>query len=353
MRGPVQMKNVHRITRGGRVYRYHRKTRAKLPDLPENHPDFIAAWLSEEQKGGARPRARTGTIDAACEAFLRSDAFLSLSQGYRQMIRMHLDDARDKYGTGMLAHLKPDYIRLDISKLPPHKANKRLKAWRKLCGWAVEAGLIHVDPSDGVKRKRPPKTDGFLPWSRDHIEAFRERWAIGTGQRAAMELLFWTGARTNDAVTLNRGMVGRDGLMAFKQSKTGGIAYVPWEVLPAFAADMKPDQDIAKGAVGSSFLFLETSYGKPRTIKGLGNLISDAARKAGIERSAHGLRKSRLIELAEAGATAHQIQSWGGHVTLDEVEHYTRAADRRRALLGGGQGTESVKPASQSVKRAE
>jgi integrase len=48
------------------------------------------------------------------------------------------------------------------------------------------------------------------------------------------------------------------------------------------------------------------------------------------DRSAHGLRKSAPIRLANAGCTAHEIAAVTGHRSLREVEHYTRAADQER-----------------------
>jgi integrase len=59
--------------------------------------------------------------------------------------------------------------------------------------------------------------------------------------------------------------------------------------------------------------------------------------------SAHGLRKAAARRLAEAGCTAHQIQSVTGHKTLKEVERYTRAASQKSlaqsamAMIGGTQ----------------
>jgi integrase len=42
--------------------------------------------------------------------------------------------------------------------------------------------------------------------------------------------------------------------------------------------------------------------------------------------SAHGLRKATAAALAEAGATAHEIAAITGHMSLEEIERYTRAA---------------------------
>jgi integrase len=62
----------------------------------------------------------------------------------------------------------------------------------------------------------------------------------------------------------------------------------------------------------------------------------------------HGLRKLGCTRLADAGCTVHEIAAWSGHLTLREVERYTKAADRKRnarAALGkvlNGSGTSIV-----------
>lgn len=51
MRSPVwgvQLKGIRRQRRGDRVVKYHRATGIRLPDLPETHPDFVAAWATAE-----------------------------------------------------------------------------------------------------------------------------------------------------------------------------------------------------------------------------------------------------------------------------------------------------------------
>lgn len=94
--------------------------------------------------------------------------------------------------------------------------------------------------------------------------------------------------------------------------------------------------------------FLATSKGGARTSTGLGTLIRESARAAGVAKSAHGLRKCRAIALAEAGATVHQIAAWTGHATLKEIDRYTRRADRRRAVMGTEQA-QNVATATDAV----
>ena len=76
-------------------------------------------------------------------------------------------------------------------------------------------------------------------------------------------------------------------------------------------------------------------------------LISAAAATA---RTAHGLRKSRLTAIAEAGGSAHAIKAWGGHATLAEAAHYTASADAKRLLIGTGQEQNSVSLADRNTK---
>ena len=78
--------------------------------------------------------------------------------------------------------------------------------------------------------------------------------------------------------------------------------------------------------------FLLTSFGKPFSAAGLGNLFADAATAAGMTSRLHGLRKAFCVYWAEKGASTSQIAAMAGHMTLSEVERYTRAADRRRMV---------------------
>lgn len=332
----MKLPRVHRVKRGTKVHRYHRRTRARLPDLPENHPDFLAAWLDEERRNApvVKSKAVPGSIAAACEAYLASTAFLSLSKGYSPVIRRGVEHIKAKGGNVQLRHLQAHHIRADLEPLTPAVASSRLKAWRKLGDFWVGSGLLRVDPTDGVKRKKMVKTGGHKEWSRTDLERFRERWPIGTPQRLAGELLQWSGARCVDAVRLGPKMVGVDGLLTFVQVKTGHEAHVPWS---GRAFGLEAERETLIRCIGNADgeAFVLTEAGKPRSQKGFSQWFAAAAREAGLVKlTAHGLRKYRMNALAEVGASVLVMQSWVGHVTLDEVQEYTRRADRKRALRG-------------------
>jgi integrase len=197
-------------------------------------------------------------------------------------------------------------------------------------------GIVDRDPAQGVRRDQKPG-DGFPPWDAAQIAAYRARWPYGSVPRAAMELLFWTGCRVSDVVLIGPGHVGRDGVLAYRQGKTGGTAYVPWTcAMPPFAdiEDLAHLRAALDAMPGGHMTWLATERGMTRSHKALGHLIARSAEAAGFDRSAHGLRKSRLASLAERGATTQQIMAWGGHASMSEVEHYTRSAARRSAVIG-------------------
>lgn len=348
----MTLQHVQIVRARGREYRYLRKPglpRIPLPnDVPLDHPKFLKAYaeaLKQPEIAIGASRHPPGTMGALIAAAVASERYHALSASYRRVLRLHLSDLMERAGKAHYADLRTRHIRADLSRFTRSPQRNRLKAWRWLIRWAVDAGLIEDDPTVGI---RLPSSDGtgHTPWSREEITLFRKHWPMGTPQRAAMELLHWTGARISDAVRLGPMMVDEDGVLTFRQQKTGDPAHVPWTCpLPEYATEMESDRHLCLEAVpGDTMLWLVTQAGAPRTSRGLGNLIRAAAREAGIEgRSAHGLRKSRAIALAEAGATPHQIAAWTGHQTLAEVTRYTRETDRRKAVLGNAGRTDFVK----------
>lgn len=340
--GTVTLTHLQTIRKGGKIYHYLRPPggqRVRLPDLPLNSPEFLAAYSAGMKASPKQPKARAGTIALLIEAFLLSRDYLDRSESYRRTIRRHADAIRAQAEDALAAHLTTDDIADDLEPLAPNDAADRLKAWRMICRYGKTKRLLSSDPSLAARRKAIPKTLGHPAWTDDEIGRYRAKWSIGTVQRLCFELIYWTGARISDAVLIGPGMVGRDGVLQFTQRKTGEPAFVPWTCsLPRHAAAMAGDRQHMHAAIEARadrhMTYLATAQGRTRSAKALGHVVSDAASAISIDKSAHGLRKARAKALAEAGATVHQIAAWTGHITLEEVEHYTREANRRAAVRG-------------------
>lgn len=336
----MKLPRVHRVTKGGQVFRYHRRTRKPLPNgIPEDDPVFVAAWLAEEQKAPAkRSRAAPDTVAAGCEAYLASRSFLDLKPAYKANVRRHVEKIKEQGAKARLADLRPRHIEADLEPLSPSVALMRRKAWRKLCDFWKRTGATMQDVAHGVKRKKMPRTDGHLPWSDADVAAFRAHWPIGTPERLAFEILQWSGARCVDACGIGPQMIGADGVLTFIQSKTGRPAHVPW-TCQAFGLEHQRADLLECTADVRALVYVLTAYGKPRTQKGFSQWFAAAARQAGLQdKTAHGLRKYRMNKLAESGLSVAAMQAWVGHVTLAEVQEYTDKANRRGIIAGTANG---------------
>lgn len=319
----------------GRQYKYRRVGPAliPLPDLPEHHPDFLAAYVAA---GDAKPTPRraAGSITALCEAYLGSHEYQRLAPSTRAMWRRTLDRISDERGIGLVRDLRVEHLRKDIRALTPGAAQNRLKGWRAILKFAVEDGWITSDPSAGIRAQKG-KVTPHHQWSADEISAFRDYWKEGSPERIAFEVILWTGARCVDAAALGWQLVDRSGWLSYVQVKTGGPATCPVRTLPSWAAPLAVDHKHFLAALPDErMMWIVTSQGKPRSVKTLSQWFSAAASAAGLPAgcTAHGLRKARAAALAEAGATASQIGAWTGHASLVEVAHYTRQADQKGIL---------------------
>ncbi len=340
----IRLKGVWTQPRDGRKFYRTRKggklVLIPLPDLPTDHPDFIAAWAEAARTQKAPDKPAAGTIESLWNAALASDAARDWSDGYRQMIERQKALICRQAGKAPVAGLREQHIRKNVAEAVNPGA--RLKAWRWWTGWAVERGYLSTDLAKNIKPPKRAKSDGHPVWTDAQIAAFRARWPIGTVARAAMELMLFVGCRVSDAVSIGPQHVGRDGVLAYTQQKTKARAFVPWSCpLPEYAAHLVADRQMMMDAlapISSRLLFLPKEGELPRSKKALSTLMQDACKAAGIPVSAHGLRKYRAADLADHGATPHQMNAWTGHQTLSETDLYTRSMDRRRAVTGIQEG---------------
>lgn len=326
-----KLPRVHRMKRGNRVLSYHRVTRERLPDLPEDHSEFVAAWAAAESRRTVRVRAKSGTLAALNELFRQSGpGWSTWYPGYRRVMLHHLCAISENGGEARARDIRPHHIQQNINLLGPNPGNARRKAWLALLSWAHETGQVPTNPAKDT-RGHKIKTSGHTPWPVDKIAAFLDAHPIGSEIRLGFELIYWTGARCNDARLPGPGALD-GGFITYTQSNTGGVALAPYEGLPAVFASLRPDLELLRAciaAAGPRLYWTQTQTGQPRSPKGFSNWIS---KPAGGGFSANGLRKNRLKTLADCGGSTVQLQAWCGHTSLSEVERYIREASRRTTL---------------------
>lgn len=310
-----------------------------MPDATKDSPQFIRAYtdaVDGKQPEGITSAPRTGTIAAGVIAYRACDHFLSIAPSTRERWRRMLDDIVTRYGAARLVDLEPKHIRKDLVRLDPHPANNRLKVWRALGRWWVDAGLLDIDPARDVRPRQTATTDGYQPWTEADAALFRAHWDIGTMQRLAFELLIQTGAARVDVVKLGPRNLDRDGWLSYTRQKCKTLSVVPF-ACPApqwFPASPYLAECIAKAP--RHLTYLSTERGAARSDKAFGNWFASSARAAGVEKgkTAHGVRKLLAVMMAERGATPEQRMAILGHDTSRQTQHYSKAADAKRIISG-------------------
>ncbi len=233
---------------------------------------------------------------------------------------MRLELIREDHGHRSVKGLSPKRIRLGIVDPladRPGAALDTLKKLRVLIRHALHIEWLDHDPSAGIKR---PKGKEIRAWHDHELDAFEERWPLGTKQRTAYAIHLYMGTARVDTHLITWPQVEKS---YYERSKTG-VA-----VQTAVAANLKTALD---EWARTHVTVINTAYGRPFTVDGYSRFMRDAITAAGLpmECQPHGLRKTLGRLLADAGATAHEIMAALGHTTLAEAERYTREADRKR-----------------------
>jgi integrase len=136
------------------------------------------------------------------------------------------------------------------------------------------------------------------------------------------DVLCFTGARRGDAVIVGRQHV-RDQVLTFRTEKGGEKVEVTIPILPVLARTLEdgPCGDLS---------FICGAKGHLLTKESFGNAFSEAARVAGVKKSAHGVRKIAATRAADNGATVHQLMAIFGWRSPAMAQVYTQEANRRR-----------------------
>jgi integrase len=299
----------------------------------------VALAASESRQPDQSPNAKTSqTLKWLCRRYFQSADYKELDLGTqrtRLLIVEHMWNEPILPGSAVLIgdcpldRLSSKIVRVlrDRKASHPNAANSRVKVIRRIFKWAVENELMPSNPAREVSYLRT-RSGGYHTLTEAELRQFEERWPVGTKERLAFTLLRYLGVRRSDVVRLGKQHATRKGWLRFTQYKNRNRKPITLEIpiLPVLQAeiDAAPTGDLT---------FLITDYGRPFSIPGFGNKMRQWCNEAGLPQcSAHGLRKAGA-RAAENGATAHQLMSIFGWLTLAEAERYTKAV--RQSVMAG------------------
>jgi integrase len=321
----------HERTRHGKpvwyVRRHGKRVRIKAafgtPDFDREYQAAIAGTSST--RATVTLAAAHGSLGWLIERYREAQPWRDLSPATRAMRNRIFRQVIERAGHAPLGQIAKSSIinSRDARAATPFQARHYLDTMRGLFRWAVDALMVRVDPTEGVKNLTRKSGPGFVTWTEDDVARYEERWPIGTRQRVWLDVLLYTGLRRGDAVRLGRQHV-KAGVATILTEKSGTVVTLP--ILPVLA------QTIAAGPCGD-LTFVATAKGGPFTSDSFGWSFRQACRAAGVPGSAHGLRKAAATRAANAGATVAQLEAIFGWSGGGMASLYTRAADRRRLAI--------------------
>jgi integrase len=322
----IKLDYVHEyLDRHGKLRRYFRRPgfkRVALPGLPGSD-EFMAAYqlaLAGQPKPLGAERTRPGTVNAAIVGYYSSLMFRELADGSQRKYRNALERFREEHGDKRIATLPRDFIVKTLGKKSRFAARNWFKAIRALMKFAVAENFRADDPTKGVQLPKA-KGKGRDPWTDAEIVQYERTHAVGTTAHLAFALLPYTAQRVSDVIRMGRQHI-TNGAITVRQQKTGTPLQIP------IRAEL---QQALSTTAGEHLTFLVHKNGKPYSANGFGDWFRRCCDEAGLNhRTAHGLRVTACIRLAEAGCTAHQIAAISGHKSLSEVQRYTKAVDQAK-----------------------
>ena len=321
---------------GKRRWRFRKKDLPSvyLPGQP-GETEFMKAY--EKALAGkpinleiGKDKVIPGSIGALIVRYLRSVEYERLKPSTQNTYRRIFGNFRKQYGHMPLNGLERKHIKriMEGMKDTPGAADSLLRRLKMLMGFALDEGMITVDPTLRLKGYNK-KTDGFRVWTEAEISQFEQAYPSGSRERLALALLLCTAARGSDVARLGRQHI-KNGKIRIRAQKTDTTVTLP--VLSELQREIE-------AAPADHLTFLVTEYGKPFTIKGFQQWFAKKARNAGIKPelqedghirgcTVHGLRKSAATRLANAGCTDRQIMAVTGHQTVKALSIYTASRDQ-------------------------
>lgn len=319
----------HEKTRHGKMVWYVRVNdgpRIRLREefgTQEFEQEYLAAIHGRPAMRSSKT-ARAGTLLWLYERYHESSAWTCLSQATRRARENIFRHVMDKNGSVPFAIIRQQDIEAgkDDRADRPGAARDFVKSMRGLFQWAYKKGFIKTDPSADVKQPPRKNGPGFPVWTEDDIDTYQKCWPIGCKERVWLDVLLYTGLRRGDAVRLGRQHI-QNGIATVRTEKSQEMVQVMIPILPVLA------ETLAAGPTADT-TYICGANGKPLTKESFGNLFRDACRAAGVNKSAHGLRKAGATRAAENGATVAELEAIFGWQGGGMAALYTRSADRKR-----------------------
>lgn len=317
---------LHKTTsrHGKTVWYVHRDRTCKRVRLNADYgsPEFWKEYHDAMAAAPERSETARGTFRWLVAEYRKSTAWTNLSIATRRQRENILRPILEKVGDEHVRYFDRKNLQAGVDRRSktPAQARHFFDTMAGVLRWAFIEEHIKFDPTKDIRLPKAPKGDGFPVWSAAEMEAFEEKWTLGTRERLAYDILLYTGLRRGDAARLGHEHVV-SGHIEIENEKTGILVSIP--ILPELQASIDASP---KGMT----TFISGERGGAFTKESFGNWFREVCNEAGVKKSAHGLRKAGATRAAENGATESMLEAIFGWVGGRQASHYTRSANRKK-----------------------
>jgi integrase len=345
--------DVHVVWAKGREYFYFQRNRfrngkgprVKLAGRPYDDDGTPNGewWQSYRALAGVEGTEdkTAGTFGALIAEFKVSPEWSALSEGTIVEWTRHLAYVKEKWGTLRVIATEPRHVLAlrdafaDIPPADPKKrtkpleeyenrpaaANNLLRALSSMMTWSAPRGWIAANPCIGVKKLKGGKP--YEPWSWEAICLFEKEARAALWHGAALAL--YTGQRYGDVIGMRWSDI-REGQIQVEQDKTGKKLWIPMH---------KALKRVLKDVPRTSEFILTSGRAEAWTEDGFHTAWQREMKEEKFEPLRkqkcvfHGLRKSAVVMLLEAGCTDAEVSAITGQ-SREMVEHYALQVNQKK-----------------------
>ncbi|QPC32865.1 site-specific tyrosine recombinase XerD [Caldimonas thermodepolymerans] len=256
---------------------------------------------------------------------------------YRRDLTLYAQWLAESTGKALDQTGEPDLLAYAVARASTKatSANRRLAVFRRYFRWALRERLVSADPTLRLSTARQPmRVPGTL--SEAQVEALLAApdvdTPLGLRDRTMLELMYASGLRVSELVTLKTVHVGLDEGVLRVMGKGSKERLVPFgeEAHAWLRRYLAQARGEILGPRTAEALFV-THRGEGMTRQMFWTLIKKYARAAGITTplSPHTLRHAFATHLLNHGADLRVVQLLLGHADISTTQIYTHVARER------------------------
>ena len=239
----------------------------------------------------------------------------------------HLDQLQVNSVNGITRPVVSSFVTALVGMgLDAASVERHIAAIKSFFGYLVREGQVKMNPTSDIRLPRKSKK---LPKALTMNEAKNlVESPKNVRDRAIMELLYATGVRASELISLTLNDVNLDVGFIKCFGKGGKERIVPMGA--AAISSVREYVDSSRPKTGSDVVFLDKNK-RPLTRQGLWFIVKKYVRSSGVRASAttHTLRHSFATHLLEKGADLRSVQEMLGHSDISTTQIYTSVSRER------------------------